>query len=212
MRVNAKLATVFAVAVLTGVSGASASADSAKKGTTPAKPADKTVTVQVDDNLTAIATANNTTYVRLYDANQQISDPDLIFPGEVITIPAQDEKLPDRPLPQKVKAAIAAAPQALQQNPARTGYSAPAVAVAPSGSVWDELAACESGGNWSINTGNGFYGGLQFDYNTWLSNGGGAYAPRADLATRDEQIAVATSLQAARGWSPWPACAAKLGL
>jgi uncharacterized protein YabE (DUF348 family) len=75
---------------------------------------------------------------------------------------------------------------------------------------WDAVAACESGGDWHINTGNGFYGGLQFDYSTWLSNGGGAYAPRADLATREEQIAVATRLYNARGSSPWPVCGANL--
>jgi uncharacterized protein YabE (DUF348 family) len=75
---------------------------------------------------------------------------------------------------------------------------------------WDAVAACESGGNWHINTGNGFYGGLQFDYGTWLSNGGGAYAPRADLATRAQQIAVATRLYNARGSSPWPVCGAYL--
>jgi uncharacterized protein YabE (DUF348 family) len=75
---------------------------------------------------------------------------------------------------------------------------------------WDAVAACESGGNWHINTGNGFYGGLQFDYGTWLSNGGGAYAPRADLATREEQIAIATKVYNARGSSPWPVCGANL--
>ena len=56
---------------------------------------------------------------------------------------------------------------------------------------WDGIANCESTNNWSINTGNGYYGGLQFDIGTWLSAGGGAYAPRADLATREQQIAVA---------------------
>jgi uncharacterized protein YabE (DUF348 family) len=75
---------------------------------------------------------------------------------------------------------------------------------------WDAVAQCESGGDWSINTGNGFYGGLQFDYSTWLAYGGGAYAPRADLATREEQIAVATRLYNARGSSPWPVCGAYL--
>lgn len=83
--------------------------------------------------------------------------------------------------------------------------SAPAPANT-SGLNWDAVAACESGGNWHINTGNGFYGGLQFDYGTWLSNGGGAYAPRADLASREQQIAVANRLYAARGSSPWPVC------
>ncbi len=79
-----------------------------------------------------------------------------------------------------------------------------------SGLNWDAVAQCESGGNWSINTGNGFYGGLQFDYGTWLSNGGGAYAPRADLATREQQIAIANKLYAARGSSPWPVCGQRL--
>jgi uncharacterized protein YabE (DUF348 family) len=71
---------------------------------------------------------------------------------------------------------------------------------------WDGVASCESGGNWHINTGNGYYGGLQFDSGTWLSNGGGAYASRADLATREQQIAVADRIYASRGSSPWPVC------
>ncbi len=75
---------------------------------------------------------------------------------------------------------------------------------------WDAVAACESGGNWHINTGNGFYGGLQFDYGTWLANGGGAYAPRADLASREEQISVATRLYNQRGSSPWPVCGSRV--
>jgi hypothetical protein len=68
---------------------------------------------------------------------------------------------------------------------------------------WDAIAKCESTNNWSINTGNGYYGGLQFDIGTWLSNGGGAYAPRADLATKDQQIAIAEKVYAARGLQPW---------
>ena len=86
------------------------------------------------------------------------------------------------------------------------------VAIAPA-YPWDALAACESGGNWAINTGNGYYGGLQFAQGTWEGSGGLAYAPRADLATKAEQIAVAETLRAAAGgFGPWPACAAKLGL
>ena len=69
--------------------------------------------------------------------------------------------------------------------------------------MWDRIAQCESGGNWSINTGNGYYGGLQFATSTWLSNGGGQYAARADLATRLEQIAVANRLYASSGLSAW---------
>jgi resuscitation-promoting factor RpfB len=86
----------------------------------------------------------------------------------------------------------------------------PVAPVSTSGLNWDAVAACESGGNWHINTGNGYYGGLQFDIGTWLSNGGGAYASRPDLATREEQIAVANRLYAARGSSPWPVCGANL--
>lgn len=84
--------------------------------------------------------------------------------------------------------------------------SDPAPAPASSGSSgvnWDGIANCESTNNWSINTGNGYYGGLQFDISTWMSAGGGAYASRPDLATREQQIAVAENLYASRGTSPW---------
>jgi len=94
--------------------------------------------------------------------------------------------------------------------PAPERVTAPARAV--TGSVWDLLARCESGGNWSINTGNGYYGGLQFGLGTWANYGGLSYAPRPDLATREQQIAVGERLRAARGWAPWPACSLKLGL
>jgi hypothetical protein len=80
------------------------------------------------------------------------------------------------------------------------------------GNVWDLLAQCESGGNWAINTGNGYYGGLQFSYSTWLGNGGGQFAEYAHLATREQQIAIAENLHARRGFQPWPACRVKLGL
>ena len=73
-------------------------------------------------------------------------------------------------------------------------------------SRWDAIAACESGGNWSTNTGNGFYGGLQFTSGSWVGAGGSAYAPRADLATKDQQIAVAEKLRAVQGWGAWPVC------
>lgn len=89
------------------------------------------------------------------------------------------------------------------------GTKPPADTGAPVGAAghnWDAVAQCESSGNWHINTGNGFYGGLQFDYTTWLSNGGGAYAQRADLATREQQIAIAEKVWQGRGISPWPVC------
>jgi uncharacterized protein YabE (DUF348 family) len=83
----------------------------------------------------------------------------------------------------------------------------------PDGAQWDRLAQCESGGNWATNTGNGYYGGLQFDLQTWQSNGGTQYASRPDLATREQQIAVATKVRDDRGgYSAWPVCSKKVGL
>jgi LysM repeat protein len=77
---------------------------------------------------------------------------------------------------------------------------------------WDKLAQCESGGNWHINTGNGFYGGVQFTNSTWRAFGGSAYASRADLATREQQIVVANKVLAGQGWGAWPSCSRKMGL
>jgi uncharacterized protein YabE (DUF348 family) len=79
------------------------------------------------------------------------------------------------------------------------------------GSIWDAIAGCEAGGNWAINTGNGYYGGVQFDQGTWERNGGLRYAPRADLATREEQIAVAEVTRQHQGWGAWPACSGQAG-
>ncbi|MEE1929274.1 transglycosylase family protein [Streptomyces sp. TRM 70351] len=78
--------------------------------------------------------------------------------------------------------------------------------------VWDRLAQCESGGNWQINTGNGYYGGLQFSASTWAAFGGTAYASTADRASRAQQIEIASKVQAGQGWGAWPACSARLGL
>lgn len=80
------------------------------------------------------------------------------------------------------------------------------------GAVWDALAQCESGGDWSIDTGNGYSGGLQFHPQTWLAHGGGEYAPTAGQATREQQIAIAEKVRASQGWGAWPACSAQLGL
>lgn len=81
-----------------------------------------------------------------------------------------------------------------------------------SGSVWDAVAACESGGNWAINTGNGYQGGLQFSSSTWSSAGGTRYAPRADLASKAEQIATAQRVLASQGPGAWPTCGQRAGL
>ena len=69
--------------------------------------------------------------------------------------------------------------------------------------MWDRIAACESTGNWHINSGNGYSGGLQFDSGTWLGAGGGDFASRADLASREQQITVANRIYATRGLQPW---------
>jgi hypothetical protein len=80
--------------------------------------------------------------------------------------------------------------------------------------TWNRLAGCESGGDWHINTGNGYYGGLQFSQGTWVAMGGRKYAPRADLATPQEQMAIGENLLRANdySWRAWPACSARLGL
>lgn len=85
----------------------------------------------------------------------------------------------------------------------------PSAPPAPSGSVWDRLAACESGGDWHINTGNGHYGGLQFTLQSWRGVGGTGYPHEH---TREEQIARAEQLLAVQGWGAWPGCARQLGL
>ena len=77
---------------------------------------------------------------------------------------------------------------------------------------WDRLAQCESGGNWNANTGNGYYGGLQFSHETWRSFGGGAYASTAHQASRSQQIAIAEKVLRAQGWKAWPSCSRKVGL
>jgi resuscitation-promoting factor RpfA len=71
---------------------------------------------------------------------------------------------------------------------------------------WDQVASCESGGNWAINTGNGYHGGLQFSQGTWSAHGGGEYAPAAQMASKEEQIAVAERVLATQGRGAWPVC------
>ncbi len=85
-------------------------------------------------------------------------------------------------------------------------------AEAASVSVWDAVARCESGGNWSINTGNGYYGGLQFAASTWRAYGGAVYASRADLATKTQQILIAEKVLVGQGPGAWPSCGPRAGL
>lgn len=159
------------------------------------------VVVKEGDTLDGIATQHQTTYVRLFDANTDIQDPDIIYPGEKVRIPDPGEQLPDRQLPADTVAAPST-PVAAYQAPAYSRSYAAAPVSYTSGTNWDRIAACESGGNWAINTGNGYYGGLQFTQATWAGAGGLAYAPRADLATPAQQIAIASKLSIGN----WPVC------
>ncbi len=175
-----------------------------------ANAASKTVvTVQPGDTLSAIAKEHHTTYIRLFDANTQIANPDVIDVGWKIRIPAKNEKLQHRTLPGLVAGSQSVSYQTYSATPR---HATPAAAPVAGDSVWDQLAQCESGGNWAINTGNGYSGGLQFAAGTWAAHGGTAYAPTASGASRAQQIAVAKRVQAAQGWGAWPACAARAGL
>ncbi len=107
----------------------------------------------------------------------------------------------------KEKPKPAAAPAAANPGAAAaTGAASSTGAAAPAmmnEAMWDKIAQCESTGNWSINSGNGYYGGLQFDVRTWLGSGGGAYAPNAAGASKAQQIDIANRVYAQRGLSPW---------
>ncbi|RJK96023.1 transglycosylase family protein [Vallicoccus soli] len=110
----------------------------------------------------------------------------------------------------RAAAAVLAAPLAAGALVAGALGAAPASAA--SDATWDRLAMCESSGRWNINTGNGYYGGLQFSQGSWEFVGGLRYAKRADLATRTQQVAAAERLLDLQGWGAWPACSRKLGL
>jgi len=205
--------------ITTVASSTDKSSDAAKStpSTTPAQPtapAPKLVTVAPGDNLTQIATGNNSTALRMFYANTDISDPDLIYPDQQLRIPTNDEQLTPRDVPVNTQITPA---QVVDENTADTTSSASTSTSASSavnydpgdGSVWDRIAACESGGNWAINTGNGYYGGLQFTLGTWQANGGSGLPSDA---SREQQIAVAQRVQASQGWGAWPVCSVKAGV
>jgi LysM repeat protein len=212
MKKIAAIVALFSVATVFSLGNNKAHAQTPTNQT---NNSDVTVTIQPGDTLSKIATDHSTTYVRVFDANLAIEDPNVIYPNDSVRIPSAEEQLTERALPSAAVAAVSAAPQVAQPSPAApvaaapTTYvphaqvSAPAASNYATGSTtWDKIAACESGGNWAINTGNGYYGGLQFTQQTWAGAGGLAYAPRADLATRDQQIAIASKL----ALSNWPVC------
>ncbi len=180
----------------------------ADKNTTKVSAQAIVVTVAPGDNLTQLAETSGTNTQRLYDANPAIADPNVIVPGQELRVPAVEESLASRPMPVPILAPVHTATpvEDAVRDTIATPSTAPAVA---GGSVWDSLAACESGGNWAINTGNGFFGGLQFTLASWQAVGGSGMP---NQASREEQIARGQILQARGGWGNWPACTAKLGI
>jgi len=105
------------------------------------------------------------------------------------------------PVTEKITVGTKEAPKpAAAEESGNTGAAAPAMMNV---AMWDKIAQCESGGNWSINSGNGYYGGLQFDIQTWIGAGGGAYAPNASQASKAQQIDIANRIYAERGLQPW---------
>jgi len=180
----------------------------------PATAHHQTYTVKAGDTLTAIAAreyGHAADWPALWWANRRrVSNPNMISVGERLQVPSSHQVSASM-----AHAALAAipAPPAPSAAPAPVDPSAGTVPVAtapaPSGGVnWDAIAQCESGGDWGINTGNGFYGGLQFTEGTWLANGGGQYASSANLATAAQQIAVANNVLASQGIGAWPVCGA----
>lgn len=179
----------------------------------------KVYVVRAGDSLSTIAGKQGAGSWRpIYDANASIKNPDLIYPGQRLVIPPKGAKLAHRPLP------VLQPVQVRQWVPTQRGYSrvhshftssgssrssSHRSSSVAGGSVWDQLAQCESGGNWSTSTGNGFYGGLQFTTGSWRAAGGSGMP---NQASREEQIRVAQQLQQQQGWGAWPACSSKLGL
>lgn len=209
MRIKALLLMLFFAAFFAVIGGKTAKAQ--EQPQTEKRPVVEVV--QPGDTLSKIADKHQTTYPRLFDANIQIQDPDIIYPGDQIKIPEPSEVLASR--------SITAAPSAVSV-PAQTNQKTQA----PSNrkpvnqpisnpennantGIWDQLARCESGGNWFINTGNGYYGGLQFSLSSWRAVGGQGYPHQA---SREEQIARAEILKSRQGWGAWPACTKKMGL
>jgi LysM repeat protein len=179
-------------------------------------------TVQAGDTLSAVAAheyGRAADWPALWWANRhQVKNPSLITEGQRLTLPASGAVAPwlaraaTAAIPAAAPAQPTAAPAASSApavDPASAPAPAPAPAAGSSGGVnWSAIAACESGGNWSADTGNGFYGGLQFTQGTWLGYGGGQYASSASQATPSEQIAVAQRVLAGQGIGAWPVCGA----
>jgi len=173
-------------------------------------------TVKQGDTLSAIAAhayGKAADWPAVWWTNRhQVPNPNVIAAGQRLRMPASGQvpawmardaqaaiPAPSAPV------AAASVPQAAPAAAASVSTAAPA---SSGGANWSAIAACESGGNWSANTGNGFYGGLQFTEQTWLGYGGGQYASSANQATAAQQIAVAQRVLAGQGIGAWPVCGA----
>lgn len=164
--------------------------------------------VVAGDSLSQVATKHSLANWKLvWDANPGLTNPDQLNVGQILVIPNKVAVAP-RELPAGYGIASSTPVSYKSSNAVRKATAR--VAQQPAGDdAWAKLRACESGGNYSINTGNGYYGAYQYNNSTWNNYGG--YA-RADLAPAAVQDAKAKETQAARGWSPWPGCSSKLGL
>jgi LysM repeat protein len=216
-----KRAAATAVVATVGVIGFGSSMAGAQESTLyTVKPGD-TLSRIAPDNWPEVAAGNG------------IENPDLIFVGQVIdlslTAPApayvpsgssEDGSSEDGSSDDGSgdwSESDATESESWESEPAPEESSEPAPAPEPAApasnsggsGVWDQLAQCESGGNWAIDTGNGYSGGLQFAQGTWEANGGSGNPANA---SREEQIRVAENVQASQGWGAWPACSDKLGL
>jgi LysM repeat protein len=188
-----KRAAVTAVVGTVGVVGLGHAAGAHESSTYVVKPGD-TLSRIAPSTWRAVAVAND------------IANPDLIFPGQVLRldvpaatdVPAHSETEAETETEAAPSAATEPAPAPDTASVSEAG-----------GGVWDRVAECESGGNWSISTGNGYYGGLQFSQGSWQAAGGSGNPANA---SREEQIRVAENLRAQQGWGAWPACSSKLGL
>jgi LysM repeat protein len=181
-------------------------------------------TVKQGDTLSAIAAhayGKAADWPAVWWANRhQVPNPNMIAAGQRLRLSASGQvpawmagaaqaaisvpSAASAPAPAPAAAAVSV-PQADPPAAAPVSTAAPA---SSGGANWSAIAACESGGNWSANTGNGFYGGLQFTEQTWLGYGGGQYASSANQATAAQQITVAQRVLAGQGIGAWPVCGA----
>ena len=172
-------------------------------------------TVRPGDTLSSIARreyGKSADWAAVWWANRhRIHDPNAIAIGQLLRLPATVRHLArdaraaaPAPAPAQAAPVVSAA-----STTTDTTAAVPDTGVPSGGSVnWAAIAQCESGGNWAADTGNGFYGGLQFTEGTWLGYGGGQYAPSANLASAGDQIAVAERVLAGQGIGAWPVCGA----